>query len=358
MRCCQGKVYSMISKKAFSYVLLLLFIMGITAQARAASTRIVVLPFYVESGRNITDSGVARQHYIRTMIPINNKLNDKGYDVVDPFASEALEKEFNKWVDRSKQHSALMATDLCKKYSADVALILWLEMDINKTGDGYYAADGSLLCKGYDSAGNSVIGIEKPFELTERSRKRAIANLEKEVGYEVVRKITAGSDKWGDTQGGSALDRNIEKYKRQIMVRLEGITDYELLEIFDKVLKTTTGVTSAEEYGSNPNPRSAQKGFATWIVKIDGTTHTHLRANVIKRIHDILAQGGETVIGGVPYRYTPDEVNLLRGIRQGTANRQVIQFVIDRELVRDREMSGRHNPYKNQGNNLAGDGFN
>ena len=353
----QGKVASIILKKVFSYVLLLLFIMGIAAQAQAASTRIVVLPFYVESGRSITDSGVARQHYIRTMIPINNKLNDKGYDVVDPFASESLEKEFNNWVDRSKQDSSLVATDLCKKYSADVALILWLEMDINKTGDGYYDADGSLLCKGYDSAGNSVIGIEKPFELTRRSRKRAIADLEKEVGYEVVRKITAGSDKWGHTRG-SALDRNIKKYKQQIMVRLEGITDYELLEIFDKVLKTTTGVTSAEEYGSNLNPSSAQKSFATWIVNIDGTTHTHLRANVIKRIHDILEQGGRTVIDNVPYRYTPDEVNLLRGIRQGTANRQVIQFVIDRELVRDREMSGRHNPYKNKGINLVGDGFN
>lgn len=353
----QEKVDSIISKKVFSYVLLLLFIMGIAAQAQAAATRIVVLPFYVESGRSITDGGVARQHYIRTMIPINNKLNDEGYQVVDPFATQALQQGLSKWMNRSQQDSARAATELCKEYLADVALILWLEMDISKTGDGYYAADGSLLCKGYDSAGNSVIGIEKFFELTRRSRKRAIADLEKEVGYEVVRKITASSDRWGHTQG-SALDRNIQKYKQQIMVRLEGITDYELLEVFDKVLKTTTGVTSAEEYGSNIDPRSPQRSFVTWIVKINGTTHTHLRANVMKRVHDILEQGGKTVIDNVPYRYTPDEVNLLRGVRQGTASRQVIQFVIDRDLVRDREMSGRHSPYKSQGTSVVRDGFN
>jgi len=339
-------------KKTFGYVLLLLFVLGIAGQAQAASTRIVVLPFYVEAGKNVTDSGIAKKHYIRTMIPINNKLNDKGFDVVDPFATESLETEFNHWMEKSKQDSALIATDLCKKYSADVALILWLEMDINKTGDGYYAADGSLLCKGYDSAGHSVIGINKAFELTRRSRKRAIADLEEEVGYEVARQITAGSNNSSGRTQNSALRRNIKKYEGQIKVRLEGVTSYELLEIFDKVLITTTGVTSAEEYGSNINSRSPQKSFATWIVKIDGTSHTRLRANVIKRIHDILEQGGRTVIDGVPYRYTPDEVNLLRGITQGTSNRQVIQFVIDRKLAREREMSGRHNPYQNQEENL------
>jgi hypothetical protein len=61
---------------------------------------------------------------------------------------------------------------------------------------------------------------------------------------------------------------------------------------------------------------------------------------------DILDAGGEIYLKGVPYRYTAAEVDLLKGLRPGEATSRRIQFVIDRELAREREYQGRHDPYK------------
>ena len=55
-------------------------------------------------------------------------------------------------------------------------------------------------------------------------------------------------------------------------------------------------------------------------------------------IHDILKAGGTIHYKGVPYRYTPEEVALLRGIRPRDSTSQKIQFIIDRDLARDKTL--------------------
>ena len=66
------------------------------------------------------------------------------------------------------------------------------------------------------------------------------------------------------------------------------------------------------------------------------------------RLVEILDAGGEIYLKGVPYRYTAAEVDLLKGIRPGETTSRKIQFVIDRQLVKDKEFQGRHDPYKAQ----------
>ena len=56
-------------------------------------------------------------------------------------------------------------------------------------------------------------------------------------------------------------------------------------------------------------------------------------------IDDILAAGGHLRLRGVPYRYSDVELYLLEGIRGGDATSREIQFVIDRDRVRLREMN-------------------
>ena len=67
---------------------------------------------------------------------------------------------------------------------------------------------------------------------------------------------------------------------------------------------------------------------------------------MMKMIDDILDAGGEITLKGVPYRYTAAEIDLLKGLRPGDSTTREIQFVVDRERARDREFSGRHDPYK------------
>ena len=93
-------------------------------------------------------------------------------------------------------------------------------------------------------------------------------------------------------------------------------------------------------------PTIPQACFVIWRVRIEDTDPFRLQANVMKMIDDILDAGGEITLKGVPYRYTAAEVDLLKGIRPGESTSREIQFVVDRERARDREFSGRHDPYK------------
>ena len=93
------------------------------------------------------------------------------------------------------------------------------------------------------------------------------------------------------------------------------------------------------------DPSSPQRSYSTWRVSLEGTDAFRFQANVMTAINRILDSGGQIRMKGVTYRYTAGEVNFLMGIRPNSATSREIQFVVDRERVRDREMSGTHDPF-------------
>jgi hypothetical protein len=253
---------------------------------------------------------------------------------------------------------------MCKKYAVDVAYIVWLNVKVKRTSDGYCKAKARLDGQGYDSAGRSLgANVSKTFKATRRDCDDAIAEVEKEVGDLVGRKltawrgsrakgsvVTADSDagrKPGSTQTESGvLKRRTDALENLINVRLDGATEYELTEVFGKVINTVTGVVEAKRYSSSLIPDNPQACFMIWRVRIEDTDPFRLQANVMKMIDDILDAGGAITLKGVPYRYTAVEIDLLKGLRPGDSTTREIQFVVDRERARDREFSGRHDPYK------------
>jgi hypothetical protein len=332
-----------------------------------AQTRIVVLPFYTEEGRDANQGGNATDHMRRVMRFINNQLVRHDFEVLNAFAKESAEREYNRVMERAREDSVLAAMEMTKKYGVDAAYIIWLDVKVRQTDDGYCKAKARLDGEGYDSGGRDLgVGVSKTFNITKRDCDDAIAEVEKEVGDLVGRKLTAwsggpsgggavvssggGGSYAGSPDGGSesggALARNTAKFENLINVRLDGATEYELAEVFGKVVNTTNGVIEAKRYGSRIVPDNPQACFVNWRVNIEDTDPFRLQANIVKMINDILDAGGEITLRGVPYRYTAAEVDLLKGIRTGDTTSREIQFVVDRELSRDREFSGRHDPYK------------
>ncbi len=332
-----------------------------------AQTRIVVLPFYTEEGRDANQGGSATDHMRRVMRFINNQLVRHDFEVLNAFAKESAEREYNRVMERAREDSVLAAMEMTKKYGVDAAYIIWLDVKIRQTDDGYCKAKARLDGEGYDSGGRDLgVGVSKTFNITKRDCDDAIAEVEKEVGDLVGRKLTAwsggpagggavvssggGGSSVGSYSGGSesggALARNTAKFENLINVRLDGATEYELAEVFGKVVNTTNGVIEAKRYGSRIVPDNPQACFVNWRVTIEDTDPFRLQANIVKMINDILDAGGEITLRGVPYRYSAAEVDLLKGIRTGDTTSREIQFVVDRELSRDREFSGRHDPYK------------
>lgn len=141
-------------------------------------------------------------------------------------------------------------------------------------------------------------------------------------------------------------DAPLNALDNMIDVRLDGATEYELTEVFGKVINTATGVVAARRYSAKLVPDNPQASHVTWRVRLQDTDPFRFQTNVMNMINQILDAGGEINLRGVPYRYSAAEVNLLMGIRPGDATSRSIQFVIDRERARDREFERRHDPYK------------
>jgi len=329
----------------------------------ALRTRIVVLPFYVEQGsRDAQDGGNLVMHYRRMSGFIENHLVRHNFEVIDPFAKEAAEKELNRLMERTREDSTLACLEVCRKYGVDAVYIVWLNVKHKKTADGYHKAIALLDGKGYDSAGRSIgANVYKSFKISRRDFDQAIGDVEKEVGDLVGRTLTAWNSRaassnkvvssstvsaGGTTNDEGVLARNIDKLEKYIEIRLDGATEYELVETFGKVLYTVNGVVQGKQISQRIVPDTPQACTSHWEVEIHNTDTFRLQANTMRMINDILDAGGKVVINGVPYRYTSSEVKLLMGIRPGDVTSRSVQFVIDRERARDREFAGRHDPDK------------
>ena len=356
--------------------LLAIVLVAINANGQAfAQSRVVVLPFYSEQGNDVREGGRATQHYRRIIRFINNQLVRHNFEVINGFAADASEREYNRVMERAREDSAMACLEMCKRYSADAAYIVWLNVKTKTTDEGLIKASARLDGEGYDSAGRDLgIGLSKTFIKTKTDRDDAIAEVEKEVGDLVGRKLTAWSGKSGSNtdvistrpsapparpappvdapapgpvpEEGGILKKSADALENIIDIRIDGATEYEALEVFQKVLNTATGVTKAKRYSTFMKPDNPQACHATWSVTIEDTDPFRLQANIMTMIKQILDAGGDITLKGVPYRYTAAEVNLLMGLRPGDTTSREIQFVYDRERMKDKEMEGRHDPYE------------
>ncbi len=200
-------------------------------------------------------------------------------------------------------------------------------------------------------AGANVL---KTFKVTKRDFDEAVAIVEKEVGDVVGRTLTNWSKKRTtgnvvqnysgsqNSNGKGMLAKNIENQEKYINLRLDKANEYEIVEAFGKVVNTVRGVKHAKRFNQRIVSDNPQACVTEWEVEIDtsATDSFRLQANIMKTINDILNAGGTIRINGVPYRYTSSEMKLMMGIMPVTATSRSIQFVIDRERMRDREFAG------------------
>ncbi|MEA3465686.1 MAG: hypothetical protein U9R29_06735 [Thermodesulfobacteriota bacterium] len=335
-------------------ITLTLALLLLASQAFAAPVRIVVLPFYAEEGVDASNGGYAEEHYRRTMRFINNHLDRDGFEVINPFAKENIEREFDRVMERAREDSVLVSRELCEKYGVDAAYIVWMKLKIKTTADGYKKALVILDGEGYDAGGRDLgAGLSEIYKVTRRDRDEAIVQVEKWVGDLVGRKLTTWrsehnnnvggvvvTQRTASATGGASLQQNIRKHQDTIEVRLNGATQYEEAEVFGKVVNTVIGVTEATRIGSRMVPNNPQGSYSAWRLQIEGTEPFRLQANIMKMIKDVVAANGDITLKGVPYRYNADEVAMLRGMRTGKTNSRSIQFVIDRNLTMSKERAG------------------
>jgi hypothetical protein len=163
--------------------------------------------------------------------------------------------------------------------------------------------------------------------------------------YHEESSMQSSQESYSRTTEGGVLERRTSANMEFIYVNLDGAVTYETGEAFGKIVNTATGVVAAKRYGSEVVPGNPQASYVKWRVQIAETDPFRLQANIMTMINTVLDHGGSVTIRGIPYRYTPAEVDMLRGIRISSSNPKVLQFIVDRERMRDADFSGRHDPY-------------
>jgi len=335
-------------KLMLTFGLVATMLLGLVATSFAAPQRIVVLPFYVEKGSDASSDRLL--HYRRTMRFINNRLDQNGFEVINPFAKENIEKEYDRVMERAREDSVLAVREVCEKYAVDAAYLVWLKVKVKHTADNLFKTSVILEGEGYDAAGHDLgVGLMETFKVTRRDRDESIMLAEKWAGDQVGGTLTSwgarqqasgavATTSVGNNTGGGLLANKMAKHASSINVRLDGATDWQVTEVFGKVVNTVTGVTEAKRYGGNIVPNNPQASYAAWRLQIEDTEPFRLQSNIMKMVKDVINAGGELTLKGVPYRYTAEEVALLKGLRPGKANAQQVQFVVDRNQKMKAEM--------------------
>lgn len=363
-------------KAAVIPILVAMFLMLMTAMAQAANPiRIVVVPYFTEEGTDVRDGGFRTEHYRRTIRYINNKLVQHGFDVINAVAAEYQEEEYMRVGQQIRADSALAARSLCQKYGTDIAYVVWLKLKTKKVVEKdrtMYQGLVILEGEGYDSAGRDIgAGLAKEWRVTRDDYDSLLVKIEKEVGFQVGRVLTAWSGRQGGSTGGGTtvvdsapssggmnsgsqvqggvLQRNLQT--NYINIRLDRATEYEVAEVFGKIVNTVTGVVEAKRFSSKIVSDNPMMSHILWRANIENTDPFRLQANIMKMISDVVNSGGEAVINGVPYRYTAAEVDLLRAVRPANATSLEIQFIVDLDRAMDQDFTDRNNPYKAQGFN-------
>ncbi|KOR32477.1 hypothetical protein TI05_07020 [Achromatium sp. WMS3] len=370
-------------KATISYLLLAilsLLAFSTTAANRASPTRVVVVPFYTETGCDVRNPCINKQeHYRRISRSINNQLVRHGFEVINPFGHEWNQEDHDRMAQRARSDSMLAVKALNRRYSTDILYLLWLDIKYldRNTPEGYCKVQIRIEGEGYDSAARDLgLGIEKTSLASRRDCEDAVITAEKELSRAIGRLLTGygGQPRYGRhsrhtrrysrndrdcddrcdeevsiqiTTTAGALQRRSDQFASLLNVRLEGVTSYEWGEIFGKVINTVPGVVVADLYNYQSVPNNPQASYMIWRVRIETNSDIfRFQANVISHIKRIIDNGGWIKLRGTTYNYSPAEVDVLKGIRIGTSHSREAVFVIDRDLAQERDFTGRHDPYQ------------
>lgn len=295
-----------------------------TVVIAATPHRVAVLPFYIEQGNKISDS-LSELDYRRVGRFINNHLVKNGFDVVNISAADLNQKDYDTLAQRFKSDSQSVIANVNRRYNTDAVYVIWLDSEFERQ-DGLCKALLRVDGEAYTSDSSSLgIGINKSFSATKKYCREALNLVEKSVANYVGETINAKS----------LLKQRLDNQQHLITIRLDGITDYESIEVIGKVLNTVRGVLHAKRLGGNLNPDNPQASYETWRLSHDdkATEPFRIQANIMKMVKEVIASNGKLTLKGVPYRYNASEISLLKGVRPGRSTSKEIQFIfnIDRK---------------------------
>ena len=129
---------------------------------------------------------------------------------------------------------------------------------------------------------------------------------------------------------GGILQQEIKAREDLISVKLLGVTEYEVTEMFNDLLMSAPGVMEAKRYLFRLDPQRPAGCIVEWQVKIGDTDAFQLESNLYRMLRDAARHGTEDEASVFTFDPTVEDLGRFKDIRPWRASSREIQFVLGR----------------------------
>ena len=126
---------------------------------------------------------------------------------------------------------------------------------------------------------------------------------------------------------GGILQKEINARENFISVKLIGVTEYEVTEMFNDLLTSATGVLEAKRYRFRLDPQKPADCIVEWQVKIGDTDAFQLEISLYKMLRDTAHNMAEDKAPVFTFDPAEEDLVRLKNIRPWRASSREIQFV-------------------------------
>jgi len=131
---------------------------------------------------------------------------------------------------------------------------------------------------------------------------------------------------------GGILQQEIKAREGLISVKLIGVTEYEVTEMFNDLLMSAPGVIEAKRYHFSLDPQRPARCIVEWQVKIGDTDAFQLESSLYRMLRDAARHGVENEAPVFTFNPTVADLRSFKDIRPWRASSSEIQFVSGRPL--------------------------
>ena len=129
---------------------------------------------------------------------------------------------------------------------------------------------------------------------------------------------------------GGILQQEIKAREDLISVKLLGVTEYEVTEMFNDLLMNAPGVMEAKRYRFRLDPQRPAGCIVEWQVKIGDTDAFQLESSLYRMLRDAARHGTEDEAPVFTFDPTVEDLGRFKDIRPWRASSREIQFVSGR----------------------------
>ena len=124
------------------------------------------------------------------------------------------------------------------------------------------------------------------------------------------------------------VQREADARQNLIDIKLMGVSQYEVTEIFNDLLISIPGVVEAKRFLLRIEPGRPQSCMVVWQVKIDDIDPFQLESNLYEKIRAVAEDGQDMDALDLTFSPTAENLELLKNIKPLRATTRELEFVL------------------------------